>query len=339
MCENRAMTHRVVVLARPGVLPMELSLVHELFGAAGDRYEVTTCGLAPGPVRVSADFSLFVELGPDALAEADTVVVPGARDPHDNLLTAPLAGPLAAAMAMIRPGARIASVCTGAFVLAAAGLLDGRRATTHWRSVPAFRRAFPDVRLDPDVLYTDEGDVLTSAGGAAGIDLCLHLIRRDHGTAVAVEVARTHVVPPHRDGGQAQFIELPVAISDESSTSALRSWLLGHLDHPVDLDELARRSTMSKRTLTRRFREETGLSPIEWLNHQRLSQARWLLESTDLPVDQVAERAGFGTGGSLRLRLRDTLGVSPTTYRATFRGPRPTQGPESKLMARQPQAR
>ncbi len=321
ICENRAMTHRVVVLARPGVLPMELGLIHELFDAAGGRYQVTTCGLAPGTVRVSADFSLTVQHGPEALADADTVVVPAAYDPRDELITTPLTGPLAAAMAMIHPGARIASICTGVFVLAAAGLLEGRPATTHWKSAAAFSRSFPGVRLDPDVLYTDDGDVLTSAGGAAGIDLCLHLIRRDFGAAVAVEVARRNVVPPHRDGGQAQFIVQPVAANGRSSIANIRSWLLNHLDHGTDLDGLARRFGLSKRTLTRRFRDETGMSPMQWLNQQRLTRARQLLERTDLPVDRVAERAGFGTGGSLRLHLQDTLGVSPTAYRATFRGP------------------
>nr|WP_232328238.1 helix-turn-helix domain-containing protein [Kibdelosporangium sp. MJ126-NF4]CEL19108.1 Transcriptional regulator containing an amidase domain and an AraC-type DNA-binding HTH domain [Kibdelosporangium sp. MJ126-NF4]CTQ95090.1 Transcriptional regulator containing an amidase domain and an AraC-type DNA-binding HTH domain [Kibdelosporangium sp. MJ126-NF4] len=315
------MAHRVVVLARPGVLPLELGLIHSLFNAAGGRYEVITCGLAAGQVRVKADFALMVEHGPEALANADTVVIPAAYDPHDNILTAPLTGRLATAMSMIRPGARIASVCTGAFVLAAAGLLDGRPATTHWEDADAFRRTFPEVHLDADVLYTDDGDVLTSAGGAAGIDLCLHLIRRDFGAAVAVDVARRNVVPPHRDGGQAQFIERPVADDGASSTTGIRTWLLDHLGHGIDLDGIARRSGLSKRTLTRRFRDETGMSPMQWLTQQRLVRARQLLERTDMPVDRVAEQAGFGTGGSLRLHLQDALGVSPTAYRATFRGP------------------
>jgi transcriptional regulator GlxA family with amidase domain len=298
---------------------MELGLVHQLFGTAGGLYQVITCALEPGPVRVDADFAILVEHGPEALATADTVLIPAAHDPDDELLTAPLTGPLADAIGLIRPGTRIASVCTGAFVLAAAGLLDGRPATTHWKSADVFRRAFPRVRLDPDVLYTDDGDVLTSAGEAAGIDLCLHLIRRDHGAAVAAEVARTNVVPPHREGGQAQFIERPVPTRDEASTATVRTWLLDHLDHQVDLDDLARRAVMSKRTFTRRFRDETGMSPVQWLNQQRLGHARFLLENTDLAVDRIAERAGFGTGGSLRLHLQDTLGVSPTAYRATFR--------------------
>jgi transcriptional regulator GlxA family with amidase domain len=298
---------------------MELGLIHELFGAAGGRYEVLTCALEPGPVRVDADFKILVEHGPETLATADTVLLPAAHDPDDDLITAPLTGPLADALGLIRPGTRIASVCTGAFVLAAAGLLDGRPATTHWKAATAFRAAFPQVRLDPDVLYTDDGDILTSAGEAAGIDLCLHLIRRDHGAAIAAEVARGTVVPPHREGGQAQFIERPVPPGDEASTATVRTWLLDNLHEQVSLDDLARRAAMSKRTFTRRFRDETGISPVQWLNQQRLGHARSLLESTSLAVDQVAERAGFGTGGSLRLHFQETLGVSPTAYRATFR--------------------
>ncbi|HEY1699404.1 MAG TPA: helix-turn-helix domain-containing protein [Trebonia sp.] len=315
-------SHRVAVLARPGVLPMELSLVHEIFRAADGRYEVITCAPVPGPVRASADFSLLVEHGPDALATADTVIIPAAHDPDDATLAAPLTGPLADTMAAIRPGTRIASICTGAFALAAAGLLDGRPATTHWKDVDAFRQAFPRVRLNPGVLYTDDGDVLTSAGGAAGIDLCLHIIRRDHGSDVAAEVARRNVVPPHRDGGQAQFIDQPVPPGDGSSTTAVREWMVDHLSDLADLGCLARKASMSKRTFTRRFRDETGLSPIQWLNQQRLDRARRLLETTGLPIDDIAERSGFGTAGSLRLHLQEALSVSPTAYRATFRGHR-----------------
>jgi len=314
------MTHRVVVLVRPGVLPLELGLVHQVFRAAGGRYDVVTCALEPGLVPTGADFAVLVEHGPEALATADTVVVPASNSTADEGLTAPLTGPLADALALVRPGTRIASICTGAFVLAAAGLLDGCRATTHWNSAAAFQRTFPEVPLDPGVLYTDNGDVLTSAGEAAGIDLCLHLIRRDHGAAVAAEVARKIVVPPHREGGQAQVIERPVLDVTESSTAAVRSWILANLDQQVDLADLARRAAMSKRTFTRRFRDEVGLSPLQWLNQQRLDRARHLLETTELPVDRIAEQAGFGTGGSLRLHLQRVVGVSPSAYRATFQG-------------------
>ncbi|WP_367125115.1 GlxA family transcriptional regulator [Streptomyces phytohabitans] len=324
--------HRVAVLVRDGVLPLELGLVHQLFGAAvappgapdaGRRlYAVVTCAPAPGEVRTDADFPVLVRHGPEALAEADTVLVPASHGPDEPDVRGGSDPRLAAALARVRPGTRTASICTGAFVLAAAGLLDGRRATTHWKSAARFRALFPDVRLDPDVLYTDDGDVLTSAGEAAGIDLCLHMIRRDHGAAVANDVARSTVVPPHRDGGQAQFIARPVPEPERrASTGAARAWALEHLERPLTLRELAEREAMSVRTFTRRFHEEVGVTPLRWLNRQRVERARQLLEETDLPVDRVAADAGFGTGASLRQHMRAALGVSPRAYRATFRGP------------------
>lgn len=316
--------HRVVVLVRHGVLPMELGLVHQLFRAADgpdgrSLYEVVTCATVAGEIRTAADFALHVPHGPQALTDADTVIVPAATEDY-HARGGRLDGPLAAAVAAIRPGARVASICTGAFVLAAAGLLDGRRATTHWKSCDRFRRLFPHVELDPDVLYTDNGEVLTSAGEAAGIDLCLHLIRRDHGAAVASEVARAVVVPPHREGGQAQYIPRPVAEPAVSTTGAARAWALEHLDRPVTLRELSAHAATSTRTFTRRFREEVGLSPQQWLTQQRVHRARELLEQTDLPVDRIAADAGFGTAASLRGHLHTALGVPPNTYRATFRG-------------------
>ncbi|MFD5318061.1 GlxA family transcriptional regulator [Streptomyces sp. NPDC127098] len=315
--------HRVAVLVRPGVMPMELGLVHQLFGyarsATGEPlYELVTCAPAPGPVRTDADFPIHVAHGPDALAEADTVVVPATHAPDET--NGRLAEPVAEALSRIRPGARVASVCTGAFVLAAAGLLDGRRATTHWKSVPEFRVHFPDVDLDPDVLYVDEGDVLTSAGEAAGIDLCLHMIRRDHGTAVANAVARTTVVPPYRDGGQAQFIPRPIPPERRSSTARARAWALRHLGRPLTLRELASQESMSVRTFSRRFREETGQTPVQWLTRQRIEHARQLLEETELSVDRIAADTGFGTAASLRQHMRALIGVSPRAYRRTFRG-------------------
>ncbi len=314
--------HRVAVLVRPGVMPFELGLVHQLFGAAGPRYEVVTCALVPGPVDTNADFPIHVGHGPQALAEADTVIVPATHGYDDPEEVGRLGAGLAAALGRIRrPGTRVASVCTGAFVLAAAGWLDGRRATTHWRSAERFREFFPAVDLDPDVLYVDEGDLLTSAGEAAGIDLCLHLIRRDHGATVANDVARATVVPPHREGGQAQYITRPVpAPGPRAGTAAARAWALRHLDRPVSLRELAQQEAMSVRTFTRRFREETGSTPGQWLTERRLERARELLEQTDLSVDRVAAAAGFGTGTSLRQHLQAALGVSPSAYRLTFRG-------------------
>ncbi|PXY27945.1 GlxA family transcriptional regulator [Prauserella muralis] len=317
--------HRVAVLARHGVMPLELGLVHQLFGQArspdGVRlYDVVTCALEPGTVRTDADFGIHVAHGPDTLAHAGTVVIPATHEPDETETAGRLSPALAAALALIRPGTRLASICTGAFVLAAAGLLDGREATTHWQSADDFRRLYPAVRLNPDVLYTDSGDVLTSAGEASGIDLCLHLIRRDHGAAVAAEVARRTVVPPHREGGQAQYVRRPVAEPRVSSTGGARAWALRHLDRPLSLRELAATAGMSTRTFTRRFREEVGLSPGQWLARQRIERARQLLEETDLPVDRVAEQAGFGTAVSLRQHLHAAIGVSPSTYRATFRG-------------------
>ena len=336
MCNNRAMAstaaftcdgrHRVAVLVRHGLVPMELGIVHQLFrtavSAAGEPlYEVLTCAPAPGEVRTDADFPITVTHGPEALAEADTVIVPATQEPDETETCGLLPAALADAFAAIRPSARIASICTGSFVLAAAGLLDGRRATTHWMSAGQFRRLYPAVELDPDVLYTDEGTVLTSAGEAAGIDLCLHLIRRDHGSAVANTVARRAVVPPHRDGGQAQYIQRPVPQARDSSTAPARTWALGHLGQPLSLRDLAAQASMSVRTFTRRFRDETGISPAQWLTQQRVEHARQLLENTDLPVDRIAAQAGFGTATSLRQHLHATLGISPSLYRNTFRGP------------------
>jgi transcriptional regulator GlxA family with amidase domain len=316
--------HRVAVLVRPGLLTMELGIVHQLFGQARDRrgrplYEVVTCAVEPGPVATSADFAVTVEHGPGALAEADTVMVLACVGDYtpDGRLEESLAG----ALRRIRPGARIASVCSAAFVLAAAGLLDGRRATTHWNQAEQFRALHPSVTLDPSVLYVDEGSVLTSAGEAAGIDLCLHMIRRDHGAAVANEVARRMVVPPHREGGQAQYVDRPVPEPAVSSTGSARAWALDNLDRPLTLRELAARESMSVRTFTRRFREETGLSPVQWLTQRRLDLARRLLEETDSGVDRVAADAGFGTAASLRQHFAAELGVSPSAYRGTFREP------------------
>ncbi|MEU3553508.1 GlxA family transcriptional regulator [Streptomyces fragilis] len=316
--------HRVAVLVRDGLIPFELGIPHRIFGRArgadGRRlYEVTTCSAGPpGEVRTDADFAVRVEHGPEALARADTVVVPASHErgtPHEQGV---LTDELAAAFAVIRPGTRLVSICTGAYVLAAAGVLDGRPATTHWASAEHFQRLFPQVRVDPDVLFVDDGDVLTSAGVAAGIDLCLHLLRRDHGAAVAAEVARATVVPPHRDGGQAQYVRRPVPEARAAGTARARAWALERLHEPLRLRDLAERESLSVRTFTRRFREETGVSPGEWLTLQRVERARHLLETTDLPVERIARDAGFGSVQSLRQHVRAVLGVAPTTYRRTF---------------------
>ncbi|MEU1129852.1 helix-turn-helix domain-containing protein [Streptomyces sp. NPDC005900] len=325
-----ATRHRVVVLALDGVIPFELGIPQRIFGRARDAagrplYEVVTCSVrAPGPVRSDADFAILVEHGPRALATADTVVIPASYELGPVYEEGRLTGELAAALAHIRPGTRLISICTGSYVLAAAGLLDGRPATTHWASAAHFQQLFPQVEVDADVLFIDDGDVLTSAGVAAGIDLCVHLVRRDHGTAVANDVARRTVVPPHRDGGQAQYIQRPVPEPRLATTAAARAWALDRLDQPLRLRDLAARESMSVRTFTRRFREEVGVSPGHWLTRQRVDRARHLLESTDLSVDQVARAAGFGTAQSMRQHLQTALGVTPTAYRRTFRTLTPT---------------
>ncbi|WTP59393.1 helix-turn-helix domain-containing protein [Streptomyces phaeochromogenes] len=317
--------HRIVVLALDGLLPFELGIPQRIFGRAKDAegrrlYEVVTCSIRPpGRVEAEADFSILVENGPEALATADTVVIPASYElgpVHDEGV---LTDELAAALALIRPGTRLVSICTGGYVLAAAGYLDGRPATTHWASAEHFQRLFPKVRVDADVLFIDDGDVLTSAGVAAGIDLCIHIVRRDHGTAVANEVARRTVVPPHRDGGQAQYIQRPVPEPQLASTTAARAWALARLHEPIQLRDMAEQESMSVRTFTRRFREETGISAGQWLTQQRVERARHLLESTDLSIDQIAHASGFGTPQSMRQHLQSTLGVTPTTYRRTFR--------------------
>lgn len=320
--------HHVAVLARPMTLPIELGIVHQLFGQAragasanGEPlYEVVTCALRPGEVSTDGDFTVNIAHGPEALAQADTVIVLSSYEDYDQQRPA-LPEPLADALGGIRPGTRVASICTGAFVLASAGLLDGRIATTHWRYSDRFNRLFPHLRLDADVLYTDGGDVLTSAGCASGIDLCLHIIQCDFGMAVANDVARRTVVPPHREGGQVQYVRHPVPEPSSPSTAAAREWALRRLDEPITLGQMAARESMSVRNFTRRFRDEVGTTPMNWLTRQRVERARELLEESDLPVEQVSERAGLGTAANLRQHFHAALGTSPSAYRATFRGP------------------
>ncbi|MCX4885768.1 GlxA family transcriptional regulator [Streptomyces sp. NBC_00847] len=306
---------RVVVLALDGVYPFELGIPSRIFGAADGRYEVLTCTVDGQPVRTSADFTIGVDHGPEILDTADTVVVASVTPSH---IPTELPAEVAAALARIRPDARIVSICTAAFVLAAAGLLDGRKATTHWHVVDLFRRRFPNVDLDPDVLFVHDGRVLTSAGAASGVDVCLHIVRTDHGSELANFVARCCVVPPFRDGGQAQYIEQPVPESGAASTAATRAWALEHLDEPLTLTGLAGHARMSLRTFARRFNDEVGLSPGRWIVQQRVARARHLLESSDLSVDQIATHVGFATGASLRQHLHAAIGVSPQAYRRTF---------------------
>ncbi|MBC2932924.1 GlxA family transcriptional regulator [Nocardioides sp. zg-1228] len=319
--------HRVVVLAVAPVIGYDLTIPPQVLGEAYDAagrplYDVQVVSLDGAPVRATRGYAIAPSAGPEALATAQTVIVPGTQ----------LAGPrrdgtlpddLRAALATVPADARWVSICTGAFVLAAAGVLDGHRATTHWKYAADFRRLHPGVAVDEDVLFTDDGRVLTSAGLSAGIDLCLHLVRRDHGTAVANAVARHMVVPPWRDGGQAQYIERTVPQRADETTAAARAWAEAHLDQRLDVATLAEHASMSVRTFTRRFREETGQSPGAWVTQQRVRHALHLLEASDLGVDEVASRAGMGTAASLRQHLRASVGVSPSAYRRTFRGAPP----------------
>jgi transcriptional regulator GlxA family with amidase domain len=315
--------HEVAVLALPSVVAFELGLPHKLIGGAVDEtgaplYRVRVATVDGGPVRTSAGYSVLPEHDASILRTADTVIVPGIQR-GAPVERGGLEDAVGAALEGLR--ARMMSICTGAFVLAAAGRLDGRPATTHWLHTAAFRRFFPAVQLDPDVLYVDDGDVLTSAGNAAGIDLCLHVVRRDHGLSVANRVARRSVVSPWREGGQSQFVEPLPEITGEG-TAATRAWALDRLHEPLTLAELAAHAAMSVRTFTRRFREETGLSPVRWLTDRRVELARRLLETTELPVDRVASRAGFGTPTALRQQMHAAIGVAPLTYRRTYRGVR-----------------
>ncbi|MFJ3906431.1 GlxA family transcriptional regulator [Streptomyces sp. NPDC090025] len=318
--------HRVVVLALDGVLPLDLGVPARVFNAATDEhgipfYTLVTCSLGGRPVHTAEDFRLLVDHDETALATADTVVI-ATQEPSTHLLaTGTLPPELAAALDLIRPDARVVSLCSSAFLLAAAGLLDGHRATTHWMLCDAFARLFPKIDVDPDVLFVDSGRILTSAGGAAGIDLCLHLVRRDHGAAVASAAARRVVVAPWREGGQAQFIEHPVPADADRSTSATRHWVLTRLAEPLTLKDLARHALMSERTFTRRFRAEVGTSPLQWLLQRRIDHARHLLETTELTVAAIATACGFGDPVALRKHFHTHLGLAPLAYRAAHRAP------------------
>ncbi|ADB32696.1 transcriptional regulator, AraC family [Kribbella flavida DSM 17836] len=315
--------HRVAVLALEPVVGFDLTIPSTVLGAARRAdgkplYDVRVCGVRPEPVRSSAGYTLVPDHGAEALAWADTVIIPGTYIPQPRR-EGTLPADVAQALALIRPGTRMASICTGAFVLAAAGLLDGRPATTHWCRAALFRDLYPQVKLDEDLLFIDDGDVITSAGLAAGVDLCLHLIRSDFGSEAANRAARHCVVPPWRDGGQSQFIERVVPDEGSDGTAPTRAWALDRLGEELTLGAMASYARMSVRTFSRRFKAETGQSPGTWLLQQRVRHACQLLETTDLSVDRVAQVAGLGTAASLRHHLRNDLGVSPLAYRKTFR--------------------
>ncbi|WP_431979828.1 helix-turn-helix domain-containing protein [Streptomyces qinglanensis] len=310
----------VALAVTDGMLHFELSVAYEVFGtdlpaAAGSWYRLSVHG--PAAVRFGG-FRLEPDRGLDRLPEADTVIVPGWADVDVD----PPAGLVDAVRAAHEAGARVASLCTGAFVLAAAGLLDGRRATTHWAHTEALAARHPRVEVDPDVLYVDNGSVLTSAGKAAAMDLCLHLVRLDHGSALANTVARRLVVPPHRAGGQAQFVTAPVPEQDAHPLAALLPWTVERLDQPLTVEDLARRANMSTRQLSRRFRTVTGTTPLQWLLTQRIRRAQELLETSADSVDAIAGATGMGTAATLRRHFNRALGVPPDTYRRTFRSTR-----------------
>ncbi|MEV0246239.1 helix-turn-helix domain-containing protein [Nocardia sp. NPDC050712] len=321
--------HLVAVLALEPVVGFDLTIPAMVLGMAqtadGARlYDVRICGLSTDPVASTGGFAIVPQHGPELLALADTVIIPGTQIPGPRY-AGTLPAEVAAALATIRPDARIISICTGAFVLAAAGYLDGRRATTHWSFAEDFRALYPLVQLDDNLLFVaDDERICTAAGLASGIDLCLHILRTDHGSDIANRAARYCVVPPWREGGQSQFIDRQVPDPGSDGTAPTRAWALRHLDAELDLATLAAHASMSVRTFTRRFKAETGLAPGTWILQQRLRHARHLLETTDLPVDAVAHAAGLGTAHSLRHHMRGELGVAPMAYRRTFRA-RPLQ--------------
>ncbi len=320
MRKDPAKTHTVALLVDDGFSPLEFSVACEVFGF--DRsdlgvswYRFLVCGAHPGPISAAVPFQVVAPHGLEGLRAADTVVVPPIDRPDPPISEAVL-DELRRAH---HRGARVISLCTGAFVLAEAGLLNGRLATTHWRHSQHLAAQYPEVRVDRDVLYVDEGDVLTSAGSAASMDLCLHVVRCDYGAEIANRLARRCVVPPHRDGGQAQFVEEPfTAVAADDPFADTLTWAQEHIDEPMAVEDLARRAVMSPRSFARRFRAATGTSPHRWLITQRVLLAQRLLETTDLPIEEVAWRCGLGTSANLRLHFSAIVRCAPAAYRRTF---------------------
>ncbi|MFE6824338.1 helix-turn-helix domain-containing protein [Streptomyces sp. NPDC057690] len=318
------MLKNVAAVLVDGVHPFELGVVCEVFGLdrsdeglpvydfAVVSAEAPVLGTHVGGLTVSTPYGL------DRLDEADLIAVPAADASIDRAYPPELLDALRRA---VDRGARVLSVCSGVFVLGAAGLLDGRRCAAHWRHADVLARRYPRTSVEPDVLYVDEDPVITSAGSAAGIDACLHLVRKEQGPEVANRIARRMVVPPHRDGGQAQYIERPLPRSRCDTVGEVLAWMEQHLDEEVTVEQLAERAHMSPRTFARRFQQETGTTPYRWLLRQRVLLAQHLLEATDETVDAIAWRAGFGTAGALRHQFVQALGTSPNAYRRTFRGP------------------
>lgn len=314
--------HRVVAAVSPGLNPFELAVASEVFGLARpeldvDWYDFAIAAARPDPIAFGGGALLVPSAGLDDIATADTVVVPNAATTG----AATSGAVLDALRAAHAAGARLMSFCSGAFALAAAGLLDGRRATTHWVYADRFATRFPDVEVERNVLFVDDGEILTSAGTAAAIDLSLHVVRLDHGAEVANLVARRMVVPPHRDGGQAQYVVHPVhtGCDPADDLAPVLDWAIANLREPLTVEALAAHALMSPRTFARRFHAAVGTSPLQWLTRQRVHRAQELLESTDLPLDRVAEESGLGSAANLRIHLRRVARTSPSAYRATFR--------------------
>jgi AraC family transcriptional activator FtrA len=310
---------RVVALAYDRMATFEFGIVVEVFALPRPEIEVPwyrfeVCAIDRGPLRATGGVTIRARAGLRALARAGTIVIPGWRDP-DERPPEPLLKALRAAHAR---GARLVTICSGVFVLAATGLLDGRRATTHWRYVERLRALHPRVRVEPDVLYVDEGQVLTSAGSAAGIDLCLHVVRRDYGAEIANQVARRLVVSPQREGGQSQYVPAPVPPAMAGGLGRALEWAQRRLGEDLSVARWARQAAMSSRTFARRFREETGTTPHRWLSHQRVLAAQQRLETTSRSIDEVAEDVGLRTAATLRLHFRRALRTTPTAYRRRF---------------------
>jgi len=316
------MKRHVVAVAVTNAAPVfELAVPCEVFGV--DRsdlvdpwYELRLCAAEPGPLRTTSGLGVHTSYGLDDLLTADTVVVAGCGPATCQDPPLPL---VEAVREAHRLGKRIVSICAGAYVLAAAGLLDGRPATTHWMHSEDFARRFPRVLFDPAALYIDDGDIITSAGTGSAIDMCLHLVRRDHGAAVANEVARRMVVPPHREGGQTQYTPALVRAEGQGDLAPVLQWARERLTEPLTVPELAKVAHLSPRTFARRFRDTVGVTPLQWLLEQRVRLAQELLETSDAPVEHIAERTGFGTATNLRQHFRRATSVSPQTYRQVFR--------------------
>jgi len=311
--------HLVGLAVTEGAPVLELAIPCEVFGRVRDGlprpwYELRPCVPAGMPTLVSNGFAASGPYGYDALARADTVVVTAVRDIHEE----PAPELVTAIKAAHRNGARIVSLCTGAFVLAAAGLLDGRPATTHWNHAGELAARFPSVKLDPGVLYVDDGDVLTSAGTTAGIDLCLHIVRTDHSAAVANTLARRLVAPAHREGGQAQYVEAPFVADHDPGLAPVLDWMREQMAGPLTVTAIARHANLTERTLIRHFRAVTGTTPIKWLTAQRIQRARELLETGTLPVEAVGEAVGLGAPANFRRHFIQAAGVTPSAYRRTF---------------------